>query len=175
MALAEKYHAGQTRKVLGPKSVRYVIHCFRPAYWLIKQKIKNPDLLIATILHDTLEDTSLSPQEIKKHFNSNIFMLVLGVTRPRLPRETEKEKRTNKPLSFKKILKSNKSIRLIKTADLFDNMRSWPYIIKGNPLYKKLPRWVDEAEQYYIPIARKAHQKAATEMKKILKKTKDRI
>jgi len=175
IALAERYHAGQTREELGPQKISYVIHCLRAAHWLIKQKVKNSNIITATILHDTLEDTDLSSKKIQNIFGLKVLGLVLSVTRPHPPNETEKQKRRNKPVCFKKILKSNKQIRLIKTADMLDNMRSWPYITKINPLYKKLPRWVNEAEQYYLPIAKSANQDAVAEMSKIIKKTKNKI
>ncbi len=173
--LAEKYHSGQTRSELGPKKVSYVIHCLRAANWLIKQKVKNSNIITTTILHDTLEDTNLSSEKIQNVFGSKVLGLVLSVTRPHPPNETEKQKRINKPACFKKILQMNKQVKLIKTADLLDNMRSWQYITKINPLYKKLPRWIDEAEQYYLPIAKSVSQNAVLEMNKIIKKTKNKI
>jgi GTP pyrophosphokinase/guanosine-3',5'-bis(diphosphate) 3'-pyrophosphohydrolase len=175
VALAEKYHAGQTREELGPQKISYVIHCLRAAHWLIKQKVKNSNIITATILHDTLEDTNLSSEKIQNIFGLKTLRLVLSVTRPRPPNETEKQKLRNKSICFRKILKSSQQVRLIKTADLLDNMRSWPYITKNNPLYKKLPRWLNEAEQYYLPIAKSVNQNVVAEMYKIIKKTKNKI
>lgn len=169
IALAERYHAGQTREELAPQKISYVIHCLRAARWLIKQKVKNSNIITATILHDTLEDTNLSFKKIQNIFGLKVLGFVLGVTRPHPPNETEKQKRRNKPACFKKILQMNKEIKLIKTADLLDNMRSWKYITKGHPLWKKFPRWINEANKFYIPIASSVNKRAAGEMKRILK------
>ena len=172
MEVAEHYHAGQIRDQKrddgGVAKAKYVIHCVRAALWLIQEGVNDINIIIATILHDSLEDTSITEKEIKKLFGDDVLKLVVGVTRPRANNETETDKLTTKPANYQKILNSDRGIRLIKTADLLDNMRSWIYLPDDHPFQKKIPRWLQEAENYSLPLAESVNQNAAQEMNKIL-------
>ncbi|MCH7492097.1 HD domain-containing protein [Patescibacteria group bacterium] len=172
MEVAEHYHTGQIRDQKrddgGVTKAKYVIHCVRAALWLIQEGVNDINIIIATILHDSLEDTSITEKEIKKLFGDDVLKLVVGVTRPRANNETEADKLTTKPANYQKILNSDGRIRLIKTADLLDNMRSWIYLPDDHPFQKKIPRWLQEAENYSLPLAESVNQNAAQEMNKIL-------
>lgn len=172
MEVAEHYHAGQIRDQKkddgGVAKAKYVIHCIRATLWLVQEGVNDINIIIATILHDSLEDTSIAKGEIKKLFGDDVLKLVIGVTRPRANDETEEEKFSTKPANYQKILTSDERIRLVKTADLLDNMRSWSYIPDNHPFQNKIPRWLQEAEHYGIPIAESVNQNAAKEMRKIL-------
>ena len=172
MEVAEHYHAGQIRDQKrddgGVNKAKYVIHCVRAALWLIQEGVNDINIITATILHDSLEDTSITEEEIKKLFGDDVLKLVIGVTRPRANNETETDKLTTKPANYQKILNSDRGIRLIKTADLLDNMRSWIYLPDDHPFQKKIPRWLREAEHYSLPLAESVNQNAAQEMSKIL-------
>ena len=77
---AEKYHEGQFRKVSG---LPYVSHPVAVSYLIMKYKgaSKNiTNLLAAYILHDTLEDTSLTMIDIGKEFNNMIASIVFELT-----------------------------------------------------------------------------------------------
>lgn len=93
------------------------------------------------------------------------------MTRPRPENETEEIKMYSKPRHYKTILNGDPRIRLIKTADMLDNMRSWRHIPKNHPSKKKFHRWINETVNYYIPIAKSVNKNAAAEMKKLLKHT----
>jgi GTP pyrophosphokinase len=167
LLLAEQYHAGQKRDEIDPENAGYVIHPVRAALWLIKEKRANTDMVVATLLHDTLEDTKLSPEKIKSEFGTEVLKLVQSVTRPRPANESEEEKLVNKPAHLNKILQGSLEAKLLKTADWLDNIRSWKYIPSGHPSRQKFPRWINEVNNFYVPIAESVSKKAAREMKEI--------
>ena len=79
---AEKAHAGQTRASGGP----YITHCVSVAIILSELKVP-PIVIAAALLHDTVEDTSVKIEELKKEFGDEIASLVDGVTKlTNLPR-----------------------------------------------------------------------------------------
>ena len=175
LTLAEKHHAGQVRNAEKPKNTPYIIHPIGCALWLIEQKITDIDIIIATILHDTLEDTQLSPDTIKSQFGKRILELVKSVTRERSTDETEEQKRVNKIEHFKKLTDEPAATKLIKAADFLDNMRSWPFVPINASMAYKIPRWIKEAEQYYIPIANAVAPQAVPEMEEIVTKVKEKF
>ncbi len=79
---AEKAHEGQTRVSGEP----YITHCVSVAAILAELKVP-PAVLIAGLLHDTVEDSSTTTLDIKNNFGEEITRLVDGVTKlTNLPR-----------------------------------------------------------------------------------------
>lgn len=170
LTFIKNYHAGQKRDETETENVGYIIHPVRAARWLIDQGAINADIIIATLLHDSLEDTSITEEVIEKNYGRAVLKLVVAVTRPRPSDETEIEKTYSKQKKLETILKAPEDVRLIKTADMLDNMRSWKFISHDNLVRKKFPRWFNEAKHYYIPIAQSINTDAAREMKTILER-----
>ncbi len=79
LAFAEKKHRGQTRKLSGSPYIHHpIIVSYLAAYY---KKSKNIHLLIvAAILHDVIEDTDATPEEIVKHFGQMVSSLVFELT-----------------------------------------------------------------------------------------------
>ncbi|MEW6408032.1 MAG: bifunctional (p)ppGpp synthetase/guanosine-3',5'-bis(diphosphate) 3'-pyrophosphohydrolase [Patescibacteria group bacterium] len=73
---AKKYHKGQLRKTGEP----YIQHPLEVAFSLANFKF-NAETYVAAILHDALEDTKISIDEIKQNFGEETAKLVLGVTK----------------------------------------------------------------------------------------------
>lgn len=76
---ADKKHAGQTRKVSGEE---YFTHPLMVSYLLAKyKKSKNLEMLLtASVLHDTIEDTDTSYEELLKEFGPEVMSLVTELT-----------------------------------------------------------------------------------------------
>lgn len=170
--LAQNHHRGQARD----EGIPYIIHPLRLANYLLGEiDIKDPDIIAAALLHDSIEDTELSIEEVQNEFGNQVAELIRGLTRERPDNETEEQKKINKVNHFKKTFKADYPVRLVKSVDLLDNMRSWPYIPKDHSSQKKFPRWISEAENYSIPLAKTAHDKIAQEMGEILQKVKSNL
>jgi len=165
--LAKSQHQGQLRKEGAP----YIIHPLSMAVYLMRKlKITDVDFIVATLLHDTIEDCDLDAWKIRNEFNKKTASLVQALTRKRPDDETEEQKKINKPKMFKELLEQNKDVLLIKAVDQLDNLKRWPYIPKDSPAVIKFPRWIDEAEEYYLEISKRGHPKTYKEMKKVLPK-----
>ena len=106
LKLATEKHKGQFRDE-GPP---YTTHCVRVASSLIEEAgIKDKNTIITALLHDTLEDTDLTSDEIRSIFGVKVSKMVAAITRDK-EKETKQEK-------FEKTLKESKNIRSIKACD----------------------------------------------------------
>src|SRR5512136_1065263 len=85
---AEEAHRGQTRISGEP----YINHCLAVAQILAELRVP-PDVLAAGLLHDTVEDTTLTLEDIRRDFGDVVASLVDGVTKltnlPRVSRDDQ--------------------------------------------------------------------------------------
>ena len=153
--LAKKSHKGQKRD----EGQDYIIHPLRIANCLIFElSIKDTELLIAAILHDVVEDSKTTINEIKSDFGEKVAELVGKLTRDKR-KETKQEK-------FQKLMKESKEARLLKALDWLDNLRSFPFRTLKD---KRFFRHVKEASTMYLPMAEGVNSYIASEMRKIIK------
>src|SRR2546425_1085840 len=139
-----KVHAGQLRESGEP----YLVHPVEVAYLLTQLRLD--DASVATgLLHDTVEDTLATPEELKSLFGAEIATLVDGVTKLSQMRFDTDEH--NQAENFRKMLVAMaKDIRviLIKLADRLHNMRTLQHL----PPPKQL-RVAQETMDIYAPLA----------------------
>ncbi len=117
---ATKAHDGQNRKSGEP----FVIHPYNVAYILSELEMDD-EAIIAGLLHDTVEDTSCTINDIKENFGENVALLVEGVTKlGKIPYSTRQEQQVEN--LRKMFLAMAKDIRviIIKLADRLHNMRT---------------------------------------------------
>ncbi|MCU0496312.1 MAG: bifunctional (p)ppGpp synthetase/guanosine-3',5'-bis(diphosphate) 3'-pyrophosphohydrolase [Anaerolineae bacterium] len=131
---AEIAHAGQTRKSGEP----YFTHCVAVAGILADMKL-DAEAISAALMHDIIEDTPVTLEDLEQEFGSVIAMLVDGVTKLKnLPLPTEKDNAgkksssVNRELEYirKMLLTMGDDVRvvLIKLADRLHNMRTLGYM-----------------------------------------------
>ena len=120
---AAKSHEGQLRKSGEP----YIIHPLEVAKILISYGMDEA-CIIASLLHDVVEDTEVSKEEISRMFSPEIAELVDGVTKLGKINYTSKEEQQVENLR-KMLLAMAKDIRviMIKLADRLHNMRTLEY------------------------------------------------
>jgi GTP pyrophosphokinase len=153
---ARRAHDGQRRD----DGVPYIIHPIRTAIFLIEHEETDADLIIATLLHDVIEDCNVTIQDILTMYNERVAHLVKDATRERPEHETEAMKRDAKPRKFRwYIAEACQDSCKIKSADVIDNMLSWQFIPQGHATREKFPRWCSEAETFYPELTKKAGQK----------------
>lgn len=68
--------------------------------------------------------------------------------------ETPKQRFESKLAHWRRILGSCREVRSIKTFDYCDNMITWKFVKPEMLGYKKIPRWLREAQELYLPLAR---------------------
>ncbi len=119
-AVGAAAHAGQTRKSGEP----YITHPVAVAQVLAEQGL-DMETLVAAILHDTIEDTPLSRQDLATQFGETVAELVDGVTKLDKLRFADRQEAAAE--SFRKMLLAmSRDLRviLIKLADRLHNMRT---------------------------------------------------
>ncbi|MBI4250192.1 bifunctional (p)ppGpp synthetase/guanosine-3',5'-bis(diphosphate) 3'-pyrophosphohydrolase [Candidatus Uhrbacteria bacterium] len=165
LALAEEAHRGQYRDDGAP----YVIHPIRMAVSLIKEfGYDAPALISAALLHDVIEDTPMTFSRIQKACGTHVASHVGDLTDARPEHETESMKRLRKQKKLIALLDKSKGSRIIKCADILDNMRSWPFLTNKSSAFPKLPRWVHEARANSLPFAKATDERMYQEIKRTL-------
>ena len=118
MSFATKKHEPQTRKFNGEP---YVNHCIRVAKTVRKYHLDNvamEDLVVVALLHDTLEDTDTTYEELAELFGAEVADMVRNLTN-----DENEIKLIGKPAHLaKKILLLTPSELLVKLADRLDNV-----------------------------------------------------
>ena len=154
--LAYIAHAEQTRA----NNIPYIVHPVRVALMLLEfDGSITSKTIVAALLHDTLEDTNLQPSDIQQ-FGNYVVRLVQSVT---IPYETDAHygvKRKAKREKWQEIMLNSHDVRVIKTFEDLDNMMSWKTIPEEDPLRSKIPRWLEEASELSLPLARATNLKA---------------
>lgn len=154
---AIKYHGIQLRASGEP----YYQHPIEVASIVAEMRLDSVSIA-AALLHDTVEDTELTLEEIKENFSEEISILVDGLTKfnkIEIEAKDFKEARNLKKL----LLATNNDIRvlLIKLADRMHNMRTINYI----PNIDKRRRIAQETMDFYAPFAERiGAQKIKTEL-----------
>ncbi len=126
----------------------FIVHPLTVAEILVDAHL-DYQTVIAAILHDALEDTGLSPRELRKEYGREVEALVQGVTKISVIRG--RSKTTQAAASIRKMLFAMvKDIRviMIKLADKLHNMRTLEYLE-----LKSQKRIADECLEIYAPLA----------------------
>ncbi len=140
--VAKKAHAGQFRK----SGEEYITHPVAVAAILAEFGL-NEEVVIAALLHDTVEDTTYSLSELRKDFGEEIALLVDGVTKlDKLTYGPTAEAETVR----KMIVAMSRDIRvlLIKLADRLHNARTWKFVS-----VESAERKARETLDIYAPLA----------------------
>ncbi|WP_155590512.1 HD domain-containing protein [Lysinibacillus cavernae] len=146
MCFAEKAHEGQFRVSGEP----YIVHPFAVAEILLDYKA-DIITLVAGLLHDVVEDTHVTIEEIQRTFGKKVAEIVEGLTK------VDKDQFSNKELyqavNLKKLLlASEKDIRvaIIKVVDRLHNMRT----LQVKAVKKQVP-YASETLKVYSPLCKK--------------------
>lgn len=142
--LAEASHSSQLRLSGEP----YIIHPLSVALILVDMGM-DYESVCAALLHDVVEDTSVTHEQVKEMFGESVAMLVDGVTKLGMVSLTTKEERQAENLR-KMLIAMNQDIRviIIKLADRVHNMRTLEFMSEQKRRDKSL-----ETIEIYAPIA----------------------
>lgn len=141
---AEKAHLGQLRKSGEP----YILHPLAVADILVNMNMDTTSI-IAALLHDVVEDTTVSLDVVEQQFGSTCAMLVDGLTKlERIKFKTKEEQQNENYRKMFVAMAQDIRVILIKLADRLHNMRTLKYQSEESQR-----RIADETLEIFCPIA----------------------
>lgn len=140
--IAEHHHTGQKRK----SGEEYITHPLAVAR-ILADLGSGPATIAAALLHDTVEDTSYSIEQLQVDFGDEVALLVDGVTK--LDKVKFGDSAQSETMR-KMVVAMSKDVRVlvIKLADRLHNARTWGFV---NPEQAK--RKAQETLEIYAPLA----------------------
>ena len=140
-----KAHGSQTRASGDP----YFSHPIEVAGILTDLKLDD-ETIVTGILHDTIEDTVATAEEIERLFGANVARLVDGVTKlSKIEAQSENERAAENLRKFLLALSDDIRVLLVKLADRLHNMRTLHHIQNE----EKRRRIARETMDIYAPLA----------------------
>src|SRR6476659_6457347 len=141
---SQKHHAGQTRASGEP----YLVHPLEVALVLAEMKM-DPVAIAAGLLHDSVEDTSVTVVDIRKEFGEQVAHIVEGVTKiSAIDFATREEQQAENLRKMMLAMVDDIRVVLIKLADRLHNMRTLEHLPPERQ--QKIAR---ETLEIYAPIA----------------------
>ena len=109
-------HRSQRRK--DNEATPYINHPIEVAKLLAENGVDDPDTLIGAVLHDTIEDTYTTPEEIRNLFGENVLRIVKECSDDKsLPKEERKQ------LQIEHARQISVQAKLVKLADKYSNLK----------------------------------------------------
>jgi (p)ppGpp synthase/HD superfamily hydrolase len=140
---ATKAHEGQHRK---STEIPYIEHPQRVAR-MLEELDAPPEVVIAGWLHDTTEDTRVSPKDLRREFGDRVAEIVAGASEPDKSLEWEQRKEG----TIRNLRTVSLESAMVSTADKIDNLRSTAKGIDrmGEDAWKRFRRGRDKQEWYH--------------------------
>ncbi|HEX2875393.1 MAG TPA: HD domain-containing protein [Polyangiaceae bacterium] len=129
---AAQRHSAQRRK--GPDAAPYVNHLIEVAMLVANvAQVEDVDVLIAAVLHDVLEDTPTSADEVSERYGDRVCRFVQALSDDKaLPRKRRRE------ITLEELPAMEALVKIIKLADLTSNIKLLP------------PNWTYERRLEYL-------------------------
>jgi len=152
---ATKAHSGQFRKA---SKIPYITHPLSVGNMLMQAGMSE-DLVIAGYLHDTLEDTDATLDQIRDKFGDEVAKLVQSVSEPEHDNNPWEERKAH---TVEQLKSAHINIVLITCADKLDNIRSIKadYEKLGEDLWNRFNRPKEKQKWYYQSLAQVLNQRA---------------
>ncbi|RFU65178.1 HD domain-containing protein [Peribacillus glennii] len=143
LQIASKAHENQYRK---NTDIPYITHPVAVGIVLLKEGF-GEEIVAAGILHDTVEDTSITLGDIEKMFGTKIAGIVAGCSEP--DKSLSWEKRKEHTIEFLK--SASNEIRIVACADKLHNIKSiiQDYEQMGEGVWSRFTRGREKQEWYY--------------------------
>lgn len=144
---ANKAHSGQVRK---GTSIPYIFHVMNVGKILAEDLKCEEDIIIGGILHDVIEDTIVSKEEVKKVFGDNVLRLVEG--------NSERDKKdtweNRKKEAIEHAWNEAEDVLLIKLADKLDNIKAIErdFNFMGDKIWERFNAPKDRLQWYYSSL-----------------------
>lgn len=139
--LAAKKHRGQLRK---DGKTPYILHPMAVAENLFSAGIYDEDIICAALLHDVIEDTDCTLDDIEQLFNKKVAHYLDRLTK----RRDEKDYVKRKEKYMKQIMESEYEVKLIKLSDVLHNSESFENLSE-----ERRNKNIEYIKKYYLPMA----------------------
>ena len=138
-------HAGQLRK---GTTIPYIVHPLETMN-ILRSMNADTNLLIAGLLHDTVEDTETSMEEIAEVFGTDVAALVNGHSEDKS--KTWEERKTH---AIQELAEASRRMKMLVMADKVSNLRSIAadYRAIGDKLWERFNAPVEKQAWYYSGI-----------------------
>ncbi|MCQ2102105.1 MAG: HD domain-containing protein [Fibrobacter sp.] len=121
MNFAIKAHQGTERR---GKGFPYIIHPME-AVAIVATMTNDQELLAAAALHDVVEDTEISCEDIRKEFGDRIAQLVANESDPEISGMSESESwKVRKQIAIDRLTRSSLDTKIVAMGDKLSNMRA---------------------------------------------------
>ena len=158
--VAETAHAGQMRDEGTP----YIVHPLRVAVSLADElEIYSPTLIAGALMHDVIEDSPVTREEIAETFGDEVAEIVWLLTKfedvslPAYLAAIEAAAQTGAPL--------------VKLCDRLDNLR----FLAHSPRHEKKRRYIRTTEQHYLPMAARTNKYLFDELRRLLEEARNHV
>src|SRR5437763_836297 len=140
---SQRHHAGQTRASGKP----YLVHPLEVALVLAEMRM-DPVAVAAGLLHDSVEDTSVTIVDIRKEFGEQVAHIVEGVTKiSKIDFATREEQQAENLRKMMLAMVDDIRVILIKLADRLHNMRTLEHLDPD-----RQHKIAEETLEIYAPI-----------------------
>lgn len=143
-------HKNQVRKIEGTP---YILHPMEAAS-IASGLTDDEEVLVAVLLHDTVEDTPATPEDIKREFGERVAMYVASETENKRenldPRATWKL-RKEESLEVLRTTEDN-NVRILWMGDKLSNIRAMyrAYLVKGDDIYENFHQKDPKEHAWYF-------------------------
>ncbi len=149
IAFALRAHEGQVRKKSG---IPYILHPMEAAT-IASTLTDDREVLAAVMLHDTVEDTDTTLDEIRREFGERVAQLVKGETENEYPELTREESwKLRKEESLQRLRANNDaSVKIMWISDKLSNARSLLRIYeeRGDEMWKLFHQKDKSVQEWY--------------------------
>ncbi len=139
---ATKAHEGKLRK---GSAIPYIYHPMEVAL-CVAQMAADDEMVAAAYLHDVLEDTSTTAEELRLHFGNRVTALVQAETEDKSRSWEERKTHTVEHLP-----KSSRDVKILTLADKLCNLRSTArdYLVIGDQVWLRFNEKKKASHQWY--------------------------
>jgi SAM-dependent methyltransferase/5'-deoxynucleotidase YfbR-like HD superfamily hydrolase len=158
--VAAHAHAGQRRSDGAP----YLKHPVAVARILVEEwRVEDPDLVVAALLHDAVEDSPLTLEEVEASFGARVRELVDALTKPKLADGGDKAAHLR--AYFERLRQAPAGASIVKAADRVSNLRD---VLSARWPEEKKRTYVAEALEAILPVVR---ERASAQVAQALEET----
>ncbi|WP_342429682.1 HD domain-containing protein [Neobacillus sp. FSL H8-0543] len=169
LQFASKAHKDQCRK---NTDIPYISHPVAVGMILMKSGYTD-ELIAAGVLHDTVEDTDVTMEDIQREFGTKIAEIVAGCSEP--DKSLSWEERKEHTIEFLKT--ASEDIRAVACADKLHNIRSIinDYEVLGDKVWERFNAGKEKQRWYYTNIVKSLGSQSNFPLEAELQKEVDRL